>query len=165
MLLSTEVAKCVHMWKTVYLVLKYNKGWHHLLKPSQFLCDYVFVTACVSWMAIFIFVCMFEMLPATSHTYNMAKHRFEATVQLEMKEDKKGTRRCCLHGRHTHASWHKCYKSCIRSNCLTMAALSCLHSRLKFLSTPSIYHVFLTWSLHDVMTMSIVKSEFTTSSR
>ena len=41
-------------------------------------------------MAIFIFVCMFEMLPATSHTY-MARHRFEATVQLEIKEDKKGT--------------------------------------------------------------------------
>ena len=39
-------------------------------------------------MAIFIFVCMFEMLPATSHTC-MARHKFEATVQLEMKEAKK----------------------------------------------------------------------------
>ena len=32
---------------------------------------------------------MFEMLPATSHTC-MARHRFEAMVQLEMKEAKKG---------------------------------------------------------------------------
>ena len=40
-------------------------------------------------MAIFILVCMFEMLPATSHTC-MARHRLGAMVQLEMKEAKKG---------------------------------------------------------------------------